>query len=294
MSNTFSKVFSGGGTVVLVDSGDQAAGVNYAIKPDGGLFWYKDTDRGGQNGAKAERGWAPGSGNQISFGWEKFRDVFAAGDGIFYAITFNGTLHWYQDTDREGRNGAQAARGWAPGSGNQISFGWEQFRHVFSSGVGFEETGHFYAITDDGKMRWYKDTDRSGNNGAQAERGWAPGSGNQISFGWEKFRHVFSGDGGIIYAITPEGTLHWYRDTDGRGQNGAQAERGWAPGSGNQISFGWEKFRHVFSGGGGIIYAIAPEGTLHWYRDTDRGGQNGAKAERGWAPGSGNQISFGW
>jgi hypothetical protein len=239
MSNTFSNVFDGSGTFFPVDRGDATAGTIYAIKPEGGLFWYQDADRQGQNGAQAERGWAAGSGNQISYGWEQFRHVFPARDGIFYAVTPEGTLLWYQDTDRQGQNGAQAERGWAPGSGNRISYGWEQFRHVFSTGSGFQYIGHIYAITHDGRMRWYKDTDRQGQNGAQAERGWAPGSGNQISYGWEQFRHVFSGGGGIIYAITYDGRMRWYKDTDGQGQNGAQAERGWAPGSGNQISYGW-------------------------------------------------------
>jgi len=176
--NTFSNVFYGGYTfttrLAVVDSGDYGSGVIYAIKPDGGLFWYRDINREGQNGAQAERGWAPGSGNQISYGWEKFSHVFSAGDGILYAITPVGTLHWYEDTDRRGQNGAGAERGWAPGSGNQISYGWEQFTHVFSTGSGPDLTGHIYAITDDGRMRWYKDTDRRGQNGAQTERGWAP------------------------------------------------------------------------------------------------------------------------
>jgi hypothetical protein len=69
MRNTFSNVFYDGDTFVPVDSGDAAAGAIYAIKPDGGLFWYQDTNRHGQNGAQAESGWAPGSGNPISFGW---------------------------------------------------------------------------------------------------------------------------------------------------------------------------------------------------------------------------------
>jgi len=79
-----------------------------------------------------------------------------------------------------------------------------------------------------------------------------------------------------------------------KGRMARKPREGGHRGSGNQISYGWEKFSHVFSGGDGIIYAITPEGRLHWYQDTDRRGQNGAGAERGWAPGSGNQISYGW
>ncbi len=58
------------------------------------------------------------------------------------------------------------------------------------------------------------------------------------------FSKVFYGGGGvvhpgIIYAITPDGRLLWYRDDNRQGQNGPNADRGWAAGSGNQIGFGW-------------------------------------------------------
>ena len=154
--------------------------------------------------------------------------------------------------------------------------------------------GVIYAITRDGRLLWYRDLDRHGNNGPNAERGWAAGSGNQIRKGWNGFVYVFSGGDGIIYAITPDGRLLWYRDDDRQGNNGPNAERGWAAGSGNQIGKGWNGFTHVFSDSTGVIYAITEDGRLLWYRDDDRQGNNGPNAERGWAPGSGNQIHFGW
>jgi hypothetical protein len=97
-----------------------------------------------------------------------------------------------------------------------------------------------------------------------------------------------------IYAISGGGALLWYRDGLRDGTNGAGAERGWAPGSGSQIGIGWAGFRHVFCGGGGVIYAIRETGELVWYRDDLRNGTNGAGAERGWAARSGSQIGFGW
>ena len=66
---SFRKVFYGGGGVVYVDSGLPHPGVIYAITPDGRPLWYRDDNRQGQNGPNAERGWAPGSGNQIGVGW---------------------------------------------------------------------------------------------------------------------------------------------------------------------------------------------------------------------------------
>ena len=302
-----SKIFyGGGGRRSPVNSGSQADGVIYAITPHGRLQWYRDDNRHGNNGPKAERGWAASSGNQIGIGWNGFTHVLSSGDGIIYAITPDGRLLWYRDDDRNGNNGPNAERGWAAGSGNQIGIGWNGFTHVFSDGAGI-----IYAITPDGRLLWYRDDDRNGNNGPNAEKGWAAGSGNQIGIGWHSFVHVCA-SGGNIYAITPDGRLLWYRDDDRNGNNGPNAERGWAAGSGNQIGIGWNGFTHVFGGGfeaptineegGIIIYAVAQllsisgriSGGLFWYRDADTLGGNAPDGSTGWSVGSGNQISIDW
>ena len=145
-----------------------------------------------------------------------------------------------------------------------------------------------------GALLWYRDELGDGSNGPNAERGWAPDSGSQIGYGWDMFTTVFSGGDGIIYGITGDGALLWYRDELGDGTNGADAERGWAPDSGSQIGYGWDMFTTVFSGGDGIIYAITPDSDLLWYRDDLGDGSNGASGERGWAPGSGSAIGLGW
>lgn len=164
------------------------------------------------------------------------------------------------------------------------------FTHVFG------DDRSIYAATADGSLLWYRDELRDGTNGPNAERGWADGSGNRIGVGWTGFRHLISGGDGIIYAIRESGELHWYRDTLRDGSNGPNAERGWAPGSGNQIGLGWDGFPAVFStgAGDGIIYAITATTDLLWYRDELRDGTNGAGAERGWAPASGSPIGIGW
>ena len=217
--NGFTHVFSGGD------------GIIYAITPDGGLLWYRDDDRQGNNGPNAERGWAAGSGNKIGKGWNGFTHVFSGGDGIIYAITPDGRLLWYRDEDRQGNNGPNAERGWAAGSGNQIHFGWYRFVHVFAGG------GNIYAVTADGRLLWYRDDDRQGRNDPGGSTGWAAGSGNQIGQGWNVFTHVFAGgiepttlseEGGIIiYAVAQlvpisgraSGGLFWYRDADKQGGN---------------------------------------------------------------------------
>lgn len=150
------------------------------------------------------------------------------------------------------------------------------FTHVFG------DSEIIYAINSTaptGELRWYKDMKRDGTNGAHAETGWAPHSGNQIGIGWGGFQHVFSGGDGVLYAIKATGELLWYRDIKRDGTNGAHAESGWAPHSGNQIGIGWGGLQHAFSGGGGVIYVIKATGELLWYKDLKRDGTNGPNAE---------------
>ncbi|WP_432877273.1 tachylectin-related carbohydrate-binding protein [Kribbella sp. CA-245084] len=212
------------------------------------------------------------------------------GDEVsIYAAAVDGSLLWYRDELHDGTNGPHAERGWAANSGNHIGEGWTNFRHVISGGNGL-----IYAVTDSGDLLWYRDDLRDGSNGPHAERGWAANSGNHIGEGWTNFRHVISGGNGLIYAVTDSGDLLWYRDDLRDGSNGPHAERGWAANSGNHIGEGWTNFRHVISGGNGLIYAVTDSGDLLWYRDDLRDGSNGPHAERGWAANSGNHIGQGW
>src|ERR1017187_8709265 len=83
--------------------------------------------------------------------------------------------------------------------------------------------------------------------------------------GWQGFKSVFSGGGGIIYAITQDGNLLWYKDStrNGTGEvaNPKLIGRG-----------GWQGYKNVLSSGDGNIYAITQDGNLLWYKDTQRNG----------------------
>ena len=110
-------------------------------------------------------------------------------------------------------------------------------------------------------------------------------SGKKVGNGWSNFKHVFSGDDGVIYTVQDNGDLLWYRH-DGRG-DGSFA---WAePGSGKKVGNGWSNFKHVFSGGDGVIYAVRDNGDLLWYRHDGWG--DGSFA---WAAGSGTKVDKGW
>jgi hypothetical protein len=89
-----------------------------------------------------------------------------------------------------------------------------------------------------------------------------------------------------LYGITPEGQLQWYRHegwTDG-------ANRWTAGAGGNNVGGGWNIYSTVFSGGGGVIYGITPEGQLQWYRHD--GWTDGTNR---WTAGAGgNNVGGGW
>ncbi|MER6316636.1 tachylectin-related carbohydrate-binding protein, partial [Streptomyces sp. NPDC001581] len=90
----------------------------------------------------------------------------------------------------------------------------------------------------------------------------------------------------IIYGITPDGDLQWYRHSgweDGTNR--------WTTGEGGEyVSGGWNIYRTVFCGAGGVIYGITPGGDLQWYRhDGVKDGSNR------WTAGAGGKnVSGGW
>ena len=70
----------------------------------------------------------------------------------------------------------------------------------------------------------------------------------------------------VLYGIASTGALGWYR------HNGAQIGAGLnAPGAWSgptDVGSGWQNFKEVFGMGDGIIYAIAGDGKLKWYKHT--------------------------
>ena len=90
---------------------------------------------------------------------------------------------------------------------------------------------------------------------------------------------------GVIYAVTFDGDLLWYRHT------GLQdGSRSWAArGKAQKIGNGWGNFKHLFSGGNGVIYAVTSDNKLLWYKHT--GWQDGSAS---WATREPQQIGNGW
>ncbi len=261
----------------------------YGILPTGKLIWYKDIVQNGSNGSFAQTGWHVNSKSQVGWNWANFKHVISGGNGIIYAVKYTGELIFYKDLVQDGTNGSLAQTGWHPNSGNQIGWGWGNFKSIFAGGNGI-----IYAIKYSGELIFYKDIKQDGTNGPLAQTGWHVNSGQQIGWNWANFKDVFSNGNGVIYAIKVTGELIFYKDLVQNGTNGPLAQTGWHLNSGNQIGWDWQDFKFVFSGGNGVIYAVRYDGKLSWYRDTKQDGTNGALAQTGWASNSGARIGWEW
>jgi hypothetical protein len=290
--------FYGGNGSSRLGSGLNRVGEIYNINSAGDLRWFRYGGFGQSNPAGSVPPWHPNSGNPIGNGWGDLQHVMGCGNGVILAIDRQGLLRWYQ-YDGQGIADRSGRTGWSGNSGNPIGNGWNGQSKVFCSPrEGFATATTIYAISRDGVMRWYR-YNGDGTNDPSGRLGWETNSGNQISYGWEKFSHVFAA-AGAIFAIEPNGVLRYYAYT-GRGEQDPLASRGWSPNSGNPISYGWEMFKTVFGGTNdtegwaAILYGVKPDGALNWYRYSCNG-ESDPTASRSdcWHVNSGNQIGNGW
>jgi hypothetical protein len=81
--------------------------------------------------------------------------------------------------------------------------------------------------------------------------------------GWQNYKSVFTSGNGIIYAITAEGNLNWYKHigftTGTADMQGAVTIT---------TTGGWDKYKFVFANED-IIYAVSTDGNLYFYRYPD-------------------------
>lgn len=159
---------------------------------------------------------------KVGKGWTGFKQLFSAGGGIIYGVTpvVPATL----------------AAGIGPGmTGRAASGGDLMWYHHLG--------------WDDGSFRWNGPT--------------------KVGTGWGDFKHLFPGGDRIIYGVTTVvpaswatgigpglgqrpasgGDLMWYRHV-GHGDGSFRWE---GP---KTVGVGWGDFKHLFSGGDGIIYGV--------------------------------------
>lgn len=166
---------------------------------------------------------------------------------------------------------------------------------------GLPRVGELYGVEAGGDLRWYR-YDGSGQGSPDGSVGWASNSRNVIGNGWNNFKFLCGGGDGILFAVEPDGDLHFYEYVAGDGLEDPAGSRGWSANSGNKIGNGWSSFINLMcSPKAGpdshnptcLLYAVEAGGNLHWYNykgdgTADRSGNTG------WAPNSGNVIGNGW
>lgn len=204
-----------------------------------------------------------------------------------YAVTNAGTLLWFR---HEGQRDGTFR--WSSNEGKDVGHGWGGFSTVFSGGDGI-----IYAIEESsrdprtgarigGNLLWYRH-----DGSADGSFRWAASGGKIVGRGWNGFTHVFSGGGGVIYALRGTGELLWYRH-EGRDDGTFR----WTHSQGRVVGGGWRikqalfGANRIFSGGNeGVIYALMDNGDLMWFKHegysdgTDRWlSEEGSKVGNGW------------
>jgi hypothetical protein len=193
-----------------------------------------------------------------------------------YAIHSDGLLSWHRHDGTRTGSGINRPGSWQ--GSRPVGRGWANFKQVFAG-----DNGTIYVITQQGILRRYQHTGSVTGLGLNEPGSWvAP---QDIASGWDKFNQAFSGGKGVIYAITQEGILKWFRHTG--------FEDGKAIWEGpKNVGRGWTGFRQVFAAGDGIIYAITQDGTLQWRRHL--GYLSGAGLETPGAWEGPKNIATGW
>lgn len=256
----------------------------YGVRPDGRLAWYRHDSARLDPGPGKPEAWKAGSPS--GSGWDGFREVIPGGRNVIYAVTRDGKLFWYR------HNGFNIGEPKDWEGGKEIAGGgWADFRHVFSGGPGV-----LYGITGAGNLVWYrhtgyatgartweggKDVSPEGEREPPAPPGEVRARPRKPRVNWADFTRVFSGGDGIIYAVTLNGKLLWYRHL-----GSANGERAWE-GPREVGGSGWGDYQKLFGAGDGLIYAITRAGKLVRYRHT--GYSTGART---WEPG--REVAGGW
>src|SRR5205085_4074232 len=163
------------------------------------------------------------------------------------------------------------------------------FRQVVTDGTSI------YGATDSGALLWYR-LERFQADGSSE---WFPNSGNPIGTGW-MFSKLFAdlGGQGVLYGVTQDGQLLWYRDVLGDGSNRADGRSGWDKNSGIVIAEQWNQYRQICAGQNGVIYAVDEFGSLTWHRYLGQRLVSNSTLqhphyEAAWDPRSGSKIGIG-
>ncbi|HEV7573587.1 MAG TPA: tachylectin-related carbohydrate-binding protein, partial [Thermoanaerobaculia bacterium] len=203
----------------------------YAVNPDGRLVWWRHDGAERGDGLSTPGAWV--GSRFVGRGWEGMTTVFGGGGNSIYGIDGDGLLKWYQ---HNGFNTGDASAWIGP---KDVGRGWGGLQHVFPGGNGI-----IYTISDDGILRWYKHNGFLSGAGVQTPGAWE--GPKDVGRGWGGLKHVFSGGDGIIYTISDDGILRWYKHNGFLTGAGLQNPGAWE--GPKDVGRGWGGLKHVFSG----------------------------------------------
>jgi hypothetical protein len=234
----------------------------YFVNPDGRLMWARHNGAENGDGLATPGAWV--GPRPVGRGWSEAEAVFSGGGNSIYLIGSNGLLRWFRHNGFNTGAGLEDPSAWL--GGNDVGRGWHGLQHVFPGGNGI-----IYTIADDGILRWYKHNGLFTGVGLETPGAWE--GPKDVGRGWGGLQHVFSGGNGIIYTISDDGILRWLRHNGFRTGAGLTTPGAWS--GPKDVGRGWGNLKHVFSPGrDGIIYTIADDGILRWYKHN--GFQTGA------------------
>jgi hypothetical protein len=183
-ANNGEPIYLGSGWNIYQQIFTSTNGVIYGITADGSLHRYRYLDylTGGKNWANN------GNSNLLGSGWNIYKEIIAGDNGVIYAITKTGILHWYRDL-----NYLAQGPGWA-NNGNAITLGtgWNIYSHIFTPGKGV-----IYGMTSTGALHWYRQNDYLTGGTSWANNGQSIG----LGFNWNYYSNITASPEGIIYAM---------------------------------------------------------------------------------------------
>ena len=239
--------------------------VLYGIDPAGAVRWYRhDSNTDGS----ASNVLGP---RDMALNWSAYKQVIPGGGDVLYGLAADGTLHWFRHAAYQiglpmgGRMTADASMGSMGSVGSLGSEGPPLFPHFpyspYSPAEGARSLGSTVYAAAPGVIvtprRRIPDILRVPTRPEQPA--WE--GPKVVGCGWGVFKHVFSGSDGVVYAITADGRLLWYRHLGYRSGGGVETWQG--P---TQVGTGWGHFLNVVSQGDGVIYGVQPDGALTWYK----------------------------
>ncbi|MEQ1503882.1 MAG: tachylectin-related carbohydrate-binding protein [Myxococcota bacterium] len=193
----------------------------FAVGGDGTLYGYRHD--GYLYGSGEWTGGTP-----LRYDWA-YPVTIGGGDGVVYAIDYDGTLVWYRCSDLDH---AEDPATWTGPS--VVGWGWGQFAKVVSTG-----NGTLYAMLPNGDL-WVYHHDGFWS-GASA---WSDI--RKVGTGWQMFEHLVGLDNDALIGVMPDGTVWWYHHL-GRSSGSGQSFQHEVWEGPLQLGGGWAGMTDVFA-----------------------------------------------